>query len=835
MPAFGADAGKYFIRGIVRDSVTTEAVPYAFVSSDNGANGVMSDGQGIFEITVPNSTKFLTVKSQGYDDRILPISKNRVNLYAVYLQPRAVRLNEVVVEKKRYSKKNNPAVDLMQHIRKTANASNPTRKPFYNYNTYQKITLALDNFNPNEKNGLLSRFPFLIDHIDTSAVSGKTILPVSVREQSTEVHHRSFPEGTHTIVTGKRGDGIDAMLDAESMDRFMNDVLGPVNIYDRDINILQNRFVSPLSPIAADFYKYYLTDSLNDESGRRFYVLSFYPHNKAAFGFTGTMEVAATDSTAFVRRVNMRVPSEINLNFIENLVITQTFAEADDGTRLIETDDLTIEAVLVPGTQGLYAHRVIDYSNHNFERPENETIIFRPKAPVTTLPGATARDSIFWAEVNPVGLSHAESGITRMLNRLRKNKVFYWGEKIIKVLVSGYIPTNGDKSKFDYGPVNTTISVNRLEGIRLRAGGITTANLNPHWFARFYGAYGFKDHRWKYGLELEYSILPKKRHTREFPVHSVRLNSSFDVDRPGQQYSFTNADNIFLSLHRPGNDPMTYRRLNTLLYTLELETHFSVKAEIGNVRQYESNQMRFNLSGGGHINSFDMTSAEVELRFAPGEKFYQTTSNRFPINLDKPVVALTQTFAPKNAFGNFGSANSTLLTYRQRFWFSAFGYLDVLAKTGHVWSRKTPFNYLFIANTNLSYTIQPESFSLTAPMEFVADSFGSLELTYWANGAILNYIPFLKKLKLREAFTVQGFYGALSRGNNPARTAGLIEWPAYESVSQRLRTPYLEASVGVDNILKCLRVDYVWRLTHRHLPVRGGDRWGLRVAFHLTF
>lgn len=833
--ARGASSGDYFIRGIVRDSVSNEVVPYAFVNV-GGAKGIgtMADGQGIFEITVPDATPWLTVGSQGYRNKTVPISKNRVNLYAIYLEPEAVELGEVVVEKKRYSKKNNPAVDLMQHIRRTSGANDPTKKPYFNYNTYQRISIALDNIDTSGDKGLLAKFPFLIEHIDTSRISGKPILPVSVREQSTQVHTRANPSGRHTIVTGKRGDGIDAILDAESMDRFVNDVLGPVNIYDRDINLLQNRFVSPLSPIAADFYKYYLTDSLVDDDGRRYYVLSFYPHNKAAFGFTGTMEVTRTDSTAFVRKVSMRVPSEINLNFIENLYIVQTFAESGDGTRLPVSDDLVIEAVLIPGTQGLYARRVIDYSDHNFDRPENEAQIFRPKAPVTTLVGATRRDSVFWSEVNPAGLSRGESGISRMLGRLRSNKVFYWGEKIIKILVTGYVPTDGDRSKFDYGPMNTTVSANPLEGLRLRGGGITTANLNPHWFARMYGAYGFKDHRWKYGLELEYSIVPKERHTREFPVHSVRLTSTYDVDRPGQQYIFTNPDNVFLSLHRPGVDPMTYHRLNSLLYTLELETHFSVKAKIANERQYESPQMHFDLSGGGRLESYDITAAEVELRFAPEEKFYQTTSNRFPINLDKPVVTLTHSFAP-SGLGNFGAVNSTRVSFLKRFWFSAFGYLDVLAKGGHVWSGGTPFNHLFIANTNLSYTIQPESFALTAPLEFVADSYGSLELTYWANGAIINYIPLIKKLKLREAFSISGFYGALSRRNDPARTDGLIMWPGCETAAQRLHTPYLEASVGIDNILRCLRVDYVWRLTHRNLPVDGGDRWGIRVAFHATF
>lgn len=829
-----AASSDYFIRGIVRDSISDQGVDNAFVAVDNGRIGTMTDSDGIFELSVPQGAKSLKVWSQGYEPKTISIVKNRVNLYAVYLSPEAVELNEVVVKKSKYSKKDNPAVELMQFIRKTADRNDPAKRPYYSFNTYQRTSLALNNINADSDNGLLAKFPFLYEHLDTSEISGKPILPVMVKEQSTEVFNRNKPQGRHVVVTGKRSEGIDEMLDEESMNRFTNDILGPVDIYARDIYLLQNRFVSPLSPIAADFYKFYITDSLTESDGRKFYVLSFYPHNRSAFGFTGTMEVTTSDTTAFVRKVNMRVPSDINLNFIRTLAISQEFDEAPDGSRLLGLDDMIIEAEILPGTQGLYAHRVIDYSNHNFERPADEMKIFKPKAPETVLINASQRDSLFWASVNPIGLSEGERKVGVMLDRFRKNKVFYWGEKILKIMVTGYVPTDGKNSKFDYGPVNTSVSFNSLEGVRLRAGGITTANLSRHWFTRFYGAYGFRDHKWKYGVEIEYSFNPKKRHSREFPVHSLRLNSSYDIDHPGQQYYFTNPDNVFLSLRRHGTNPTTYSRVNSLLYTLELETHFSLKLLLKNERQIESRLMHFDLSGGGRIGAFDLSSAQIELRYAPGETFYQTTSNRFPISKDKPVISLTHTLAPRG-MGNYAAVNVTQLFYSQRFWLSAFGYLDVIAKGGHLWSRHTFFPNLFIANTNLSYTIQPESFALTAPMEFVADSFGSLELTYWANGALLNYIPYVRKLKLREAFSLNGFYGCLSQHNDPARTSGLILWPGCETTSQRLKTPYLEASVGLDNILRCLRVDYVWRLTHRHTPLKGSDKWGIRVALHFTF
>lgn len=841
MAALSVSAGTsddkgYFVRGIVRDSISDEALPGVFVSIAGSNRGTVTDKDGIFELTVPSSPSTLIFHSQGYGDKSLPILRNRVNVYAVHLTPVANELEAVVIRRKRYSKRNNPAVDLMRHIRKTADNNDPTRSPYYRFDSYRRMTFGLNDVDVDGRNrSLLARFPFLAEHLDTSEVSGKTILPLSIREQTSTVYHRQSPKSSHTEITGKRNDGIDEILDDESMTRFMNDVMADVDIYARDINILQNRFVSPLSPISADFYKFYITDSLVND-GRKYYTLSFYPHNKTSFGFVGQLLVAPTDTSAFVKSVSMRVDPDINLNFIDNLVIFQEFNEAPDGSRLKIRDEMTMEVSLIPGTQSLYARRIVDSRNHSFDAPVDEERIFRPRAPVTEFAEATKRDSTFWIDVRPITMPDTETHIARMMERLRSNRVYYWGEKILRILVTGYIPTNRntDRSLFDFGPMNTTISANPLEGARLRAGGMTTAALNRRLFARVYGAWGFRDHRWKYGVELEYSFIDKQRHSYEFPVRSLRFNSSYDVDRPGQDYVLTNPDNVFLSLHRPGVDPMTYRRYNALSYIYESDTHFSVTATVANERQTPSRLMPFALPDGTQLDRIDESWITLALRYAPGETFYQTASNRFPINLDAPVIQLSHTYAP-NGLGSRAAMNITKLSFSKRFWFSAFGYLDVLLKGGHIWSRNTPFNHLFVANTNLSYTIQPESFALTAPMEFVADSYGTFDVTYWANGLILNRIPLIKKLRLREAFSARGFWGRLSYRNNPVENPEMIVWPGWQTTAERLKTPYFEASVGIDNILRCLRVDYVWRLNHRNTPVSGASNHGVRIAFHVTF
>ena len=124
-----------------------------------------------------------------------------------------------------------------------------------------------------------------------------------------------------------------------------------------------------------------------------------------------------------------------------------------------------------------------------------------------------------------------------------------------------------------------------------------------------------------------------------------------------------------------------------------------------------------------------------------------------------------------------------------------------------------------------------ESYSLMNAMEFMNDEYASWDVTYYLNGFLFNRVPLLKKLKWREVLSFRGLYGNLSDKNNPTVSNDLFRFPV--TTSYMGDTPYMEVGVGVENILKVLRFDYVWRLTYRNLP--GIDKSGLRISLHMTF
>lgn len=828
---FGTLNAGVHIVGYARDAATREPVPMVSVALLGTEVVVMGNEQGGFTIDTDVDAAVLRFTAVGYHPKEVTINPGQTVL-VVDMSTASVELSEVEVNRTRekYSKKNNPAVELMQRIRSTMHEHDPMRSDFYSFDKYQRVVYGFNDFDELAmKNKVFRRFSFLGEYADTSRVTGKRVLPISVREQTSTVFHRRDPQSLKEVVTGMRNGGIDEPLDQSGVKTYLEDVFREVDIFQNDVTLLLNRFVSPLSVIGADFYKYYLSDTLLVD-GERCIELSFVPHTPETFGFTGRLYVAMADNMPFVKKVKMSVPASINLNYVERLTIEQDFVKAPDGTRLKTCDDVEVEFRLMKGTPGFYARRETAYASHNLQQPSNLEV-FNNKKDQIVLPEAEHLPDEYWSASRPRSMHTDGGSVRQMLSRLRQSKFFKWAENVAVAFVKGYVPT-GNPSKWDFGPINTTISGNPLEGLRLRLGGMTTTALNPHWFARGYVAYGFRDQKWKYMAQLEYSFVPKRQFDQEFPIHSIRLMHKYDVDHLGQHYLYTNPDNVFLALKRKRDDKTTYLRHTELLWRHEWANHLSVAFGLEHMVHEASSLMPFLLNDGSPLKRYTQAGFHAQVRWAPGEKFFQTRSHRIPINMDAPIITISHTWHPKGWLGSRHQLNRTEIAVQKRFWFSAFGHADIMVDAAKIWNQVS-FPELLIPNVNLSYTIQPGSYALMNPLEFISDQTLSGEITYWGGGALLNRVPLIKHLKLREVLSVRALWGSLSKRNNPENGGDVLAFPENTLCQSLSHEPYVEASVGLDNILSILRVDYVWRLTHRHNP--GASRGGVRVALHFAF
>lgn len=832
--------------GVVVDAQTGETLPSVQVYFLGTAIGTITNLDGNFSVDNTQGLTTLSFQMIGYKTQIVNLKINQMSSnMEVRLEADVYGLQEVVVKpqrltrEERYRRKGNPAVELVRKVIDHKEANRIESAECYTSKRYEKLIMALDRFNVNfDSSRFWHEFSFLEKYIDTSQFNTTPTLTVSLRETLAEDDYQSRPRVERRHVIAQRFQGVDDILDREGLATNIDAMFTKVNIFDNDIEIMLNRFVSPLSStLAVSYYHYYIMDTL-EVDGDRCIDLAFAPVNAESYGFTGHLYIMA-DSTYALKKYSINVPPHINMNFVSDLAIEQSFKQLENGLWASDKTNTYVRFYLFKNMRQIYAR-------HNLYQYDYEVGVRLPDSLMANMNGEeSVSDSARkytrsqWNAMRPLELTGKESVIDSLMPELRRIPKFDATIRVGEVVVSGYLATDKDrrKSKFDFGPLYNTLSYNGLEGIRLRIGGMTTTNLHPHWFMNGYLAFGFKDMRLKHNATLIYSFNDKDFHPFESLRHAFYLTTYYDVEVPGQTYSLFDRDNIFMSFSMGSpTQRMQYVRRTKLRYEKEWANRFSLDTWV----QHENNEAagtlhyeRINADGTtSNVKYYNDLQFGLTLRFAPGEPLYNNRlGQESPFNLSKdaPVISLTHTMGYMD---NSFFYNRTDINAEKRFWLSAFGHIDATVQTGIIWNQ-VPYPKLYIPNSNQSLFLTPKAFSLMQPMEFMMDQYVAFFGTYYLKGWIFNRIPLIKKLKLREVVSFSMVYGGLSQKNNPnLMYEGLYAMP--EGCSPIGKVPYMEMSIGVENILKFIRVDWVHRLSYTD-GLSKKEKNGVRLTFRLTF
>lgn len=844
MPAL-ASAQK--IRGVVTDSLTNEPLLYVTVQYEGKGVGAISNAEGEYEVEKVDGWNELTFSSIGYITKKVRVPNGTRELN-VSLKSADIELAEVVIKPTRnYSRRNNPAVDFMRKVVDKKKGLKLESNDYYQYQKYEKMKMSINNITDESlEKGMYKKFSFFKDQVEESPKTGKKILPISIKETGSKVIYRKDPKSKKEIIEGYNTSGIDEFFSTGDMlGTILTDVFSEVNIYDDDIRLLQQRFVSPIGRGCTTFYQYYLMDTIQVE-GQECVHLTFVPQNSQDFGFTGHLYVAY-DSTYAVKRCEMNLPKKTGVNFVENLDIVQNYIQLEDSTWVLKDDDMTVELALISGSIGaMEIQRTTKFDKYSFDPIEAR--LFRVSGDVVKEANMMNKSDEYWAEVRKVPLTKTESSMDVFMNKISEIPGFKYVVFGAKALIENFVETGSRKtpSKFDFGPINTIITSNEINGWRVRLSGLTTGNLDKHWSASGYGAYGFKDKKWFYNGQVAYSFNPREYVLWEFPKHYLAFNYQYDVMSPVDKYLETDKDNMFVGFKWTKVDQMSYIRDAVLTYELETNSGMSVKAIARHRNDEPTGALAYYLNDGDtpgmlsekNTRIHDITTNELSLtlRYAPGETFVNTKQRRVPVSLDAPVLSITHTTGLKMLGGEY-NFNLTEASIYKRFWFGSWGKLDITANAGIQWN-KVPFPFLNLPHTNLSYiNMVHDSFNLINNMEFLNDRYASLILKYDLGGKLLNRIPLIKKLKWREMIRFSGLWGTLTDKNNPYKGGSdLFLFPMRDGTATSHlmgSRPYVEVAVGVYNIFKLLHVEYVRRITYVDIP--GVKKGGIRFMVQMIF
>lgn len=813
------------------------AVSYASVQYRGHKIAVSSDSQGKFSIE-KHPGWVLTVSALSYKSQTISVNE-KTDFIEVKLKDDSHKLNEVVVKTKRgkYTRKDNPAVELMRRVIAAKKKTDLSNHDYYQYDKYQKITLALNDLKKEQLEGkFFSKRQYLLDQVETSPYNGKLTLPVSVDETVSQHIYRKDPKTEKDIIKGQQSNGIGQVIQTgEILNTALKDAFTDVDIYDDYVRLLQYPFPSPIGRTGISFYHYYIEDTVYVERDLC-YHLQFIPANSQDFGFRGELYVLA-DSSLHVKKCNLYMPHNTDVNYVKNMKIEQEYTKLDNGEWVLSKDDMIAELHVNSVLQDLLVVRNTRLTDYAFD--ELPKILFKGKAKVRHDMDAMNRDEAYWNKYRQVDLTKSESSMDSFIHRMENSKGFKYIIFFVKALMENYVEigggTDGKKSKFDLGPVNTYISKNFVDGIRLRLAGRTMAALNPHFFWDGYAAYGTKSNDWYTGNIFTYSLNKKKNSPFEFPMRNLTFEVARDVTSPSDENLLHNKDNFFMTFRAATQDEMFLYHRQKLAFTYETDWGFRFNTSL----RFQSNRTVGNLHyyhlDGTEVKKIRMTDLNVGINYNPGVTYVNTKQQRLPINLDSPEIGLSHTMGFRGFMGGQYHSNITKLSIYKRQWLGSWGYLDFHAIGQAQWN-KVPFPMLILPPINLSYFEQETTISLMKDWEFLNDRQVFWALSWDMNGKLLNRIPLIKKLKWREWFAIKGVWGHLTDKNNPylEKNQGdgrLFKFPKNSHVMND--TPYWECVAGVHNIFKFFSVEYVRRLTY--LNNNNIDKWGIRFGFMMSF
>jgi len=820
------------VTGYVKDASTNAPLTNASIAIKGQRGGARTNADGRFRIPIDHAPVDITISSVGYDPQTLHLDSLPSTNLAISLIRQFKALEKATVKNRRqkYRNKGNPAVELIKQVIDNKSKNRMEAYAYATYEKYEKLQVSVNKMAESKaaKNKLLKPYHFLVENGDTTKLEGRILSPVYLEESLSNVFYRKNPEKTKTVVLGKRKVDFGEFIDMQGISQYLNRLYQDFNVYDNNISVFTNLFLSPIADMGPTFYMYFIDDTVVVDN-QKLIRLSFRPRNPNDLLFRGTMWITL-DGNYAIQKLRLLVSKSINFNFVREMKIDQDFQRMPDGRYLLQKSDVLGDFGINKTGTGLFGERTVSFKNFKTGDVIADSVF---KGAALVFPdSAAAQGDSFWVANRHDTLTRAESKVFANVDSLRNMKSFRrlmdWGT----LLLAGY----KQAGIFEIGPASTFYSFNPVEGFRLRFGGRTTTKFSTRYYSEAYAAYGFKDEKWKYFLSGTYSLNNKSVYG--FPQHYVRASYQKDTKIPGQELQFVQEDNLLLSFKRGNNDKWLYNNIFRLDYKREFGDHFSYEFGFKYWKQQPAGTISYVKNVGTLPDSLrSITTGELSttFRWAPHEQFYIGKLYRVPIINKYPIISFTYIAGIKGLAGGEYNYHNISTEFYKRFYLGPIGYTDITLDGGYLIG-KVPFPLAIIHHANQTYAYQLQSYNLMNFMEFISDHYASAEVDHYFNGFFFNKIPLLKKLKWREVIEAKILYGGLRNENDPAKHPELVQFPYTHGQMETFsldHRPYLEAGFAVANIFKLIRVDFIKRFTyleHPEIPT-----WGIRFRTKFDF
>ncbi len=805
-------AQPFVIKGIVKDAHSEEALPFASVSFLLLKQGSTTDSSGNFIIKVNNFvTDSLVITYVGYNPVVIPIKQQKDTLQIVVNMQRSISAGVVVKSKK------GRGWVLWRKIVKHKNINDRSRFTNYSYEVYNKLELDLNNVNK-EKLGnikLLKPFNFILNNVDTTEFKNP-VLPVFLTETLSDFYWQKQPKKSKEIIHASKTNGIDN----ESVTKLLGAMYQNVNVYSNFIPVFDKEFISPLSDVGEQYYEYAVPDS-QIIANKRFIHWTFIPKHKGENTFSGDAWVH--DTSFSIQRITLHMGKEANVNFLENLSIFQEFNVVNDSSWFLSKDKFIADVYPVGKTKfGVKGRKTATYRNVILNDSSVTNVLLKNKIAeeVVLKPDAEIQADTVWTKGRHEELNKNEKSVYAMLDTLDKMPLFQKYRRTVDFVTGGYKRIGN----YTIGPWYNWVSNNAWEGLRTRFDLQTNSRFNRKLKLHGYLAYGFTDKALKGLFETFY--LPKK-HPRTYFYAGYKS----DLDNGPAGNEDLTQDNIFtFAIRKPGIQ-------RKFLKSRELSVEFFKETINGFSVLLTASSKHFTPLRGlptkdelppspnEKLNNFETS---IKLRYAYLEKFLESSFYRSSLGSDYPIADIKYAHGWSGVLGSSYKYDKLHVSVHDYAKIPPNGDIFYNVYAGKVWGT-LPYMMLEIHPGNDLYYYSQYAFNLMNRFQYISDTYAGAQFEHNFGNKLFRLIPITRKLKIRQFWNAKLLWGSLSNANT---TANFVGKHTFQSLNGKT---YMELGTGIDNILKLLRIDFVWRVLPRPLSTNKTERFGIFASVKLAF
>ena len=822
---------QWLITGTVTDSETAEPVPFATVVAGNAEEATTTDADGRYSFKLNKPYPFIRIEAIGYSPSEVRLGKEQRQVHDVRLRPAIYEMQEVTVRPKRYSNRDNPAVELIRLVVDNRDKNRVANLPTYQEEQYEKVVIGFGNIPQRTINRRIFRkIRFLWENVDSNKIEDIDVVPLFVQENIYDYYSQDPPSEQQKITQATKSVRFKGFLDDEGIDKGVQYLYQPIDIYEPNILLLTNKFPSPISNTAPLLYRYYPVDTL-EQNGQKIVKLEFYPRNKYDMYLQGELYVAL-DSTYPVTGIRFTINPQANLNWVQHLTVEQHYERQPNGMYVIAQEDFRMYFGITDKGTGVFSQRFVDHRKIRINEPlpDDPALFTNRPALAVPHPEEKATDSLYWSQ-NGIALTIPEARAYKNMDSLIHMPWFIRMTKLGRLLAGGYVDV---APGVEIGPLPTFLAINDVENIRLRLSGRTRPTLSERWQVGGTASYGFGDRRWKFGGN--FAIATGKTAYHRFPLNRVTGSYEERLSLPGQNQNLNNT--LGTSITRGANDRLLYTRLAKLTYEREFKNQFSFQVGLEQETLEPAGALTFLPADGSSSPPANLQSMRgvVLLRYAPGENIYQGAGGGRSRISYRFIGQVRYAHSFANIPGGQFDYDDIGILLQKFTNVPPFGYNSTILEAGAMFGRM-PYPFLIVHRANQSYFYQSANYNMMNFLEFVSDHYIALTVNQYFNGFFVNKIPLIKRLHLREVLAVKVLYGGISAANRSTTDPRILQFPRQEDGTPLTYTlnnqPYVEASIGISNIFKIIRIDVIRRFSYLDHP--GVAEYGIKGSFAVEF